>query len=45
MVNSAVYDAWKVKPPCMYESPFCHSRCPYYVECIVNEDGDDNCDE
>ena len=45
MVSNEVYDAWKVKPPCKSASPFCHSRCPYYVECIVNEDGDEDSSE
>ena len=35
--SRALYDAWKVKPPCEYGQRICHSGCPYYFECV----GDD----
>ena len=37
-VSPALYDAWKVLPPCeKSDDPFCHSQCPYYDECYTDD--------
>ena len=43
MMSDAIYDSWKVNPPCVGSEPFCSSECPYYgVECEgLYEDDED----
>lgn len=41
MINRALYDAWKIKPPCEYVGGQCHKECPYNYEC-GNEDEEDD---
>lgn len=42
MINKALYDWWKIKPPCEnIENPHCHTECPYYGECFPNYDEED----
>lgn len=44
-MSDAVYDAWKVKPPCESLLPFCSSGCPYYDECGRPDDEQDEDEE
>lgn len=40
MISRALYDAWKIKPPCEYVGGQCHKECPYISDC-----GDDDEEE
>lgn len=40
MISHALYDAWKIKPPCELNKGDCHPECPYYQEAKVTTKND-----
>lgn len=45
MISRALYDWWKIQPPCESEEGTCHGACPYYSECYSDYDDEDDEDE
>jgi hypothetical protein len=42
MISEAMYDAWKVSPPCEHDPFECDHRCPYYhCDCWGDDDGEE----
>lgn len=45
MISRALYDWWKIQPPCETEGGKCHGECPYYSECYSDYDDEDDEDD
>lgn len=43
MISHALYDAWRITPPCELIERECQIECPYHYECFGNEPDDDEC--